>query len=419
MDRSTAARPDSEINSSVISEPARIDKSFEIQYISKLSNSPREIGKSQVRLPCYKVVLPFSVSSSLITDIFNASCRKYKFLISEQTSSSITAVQTLTSTVRNLFTCILPLSEEKKARTSSIVKLEISLNEKNCARVVQVQGTYGFPNRIFPVIQIFKELLEKSGTGFLKENKEETDFSLPTFQTAYYQVSRFLSNSETPASNIFRIFLEEFWERYEDISASARKTMEILNYVRSTIDQINETIAKTVTQYSRQAVEKYIFSKIYQHLKKIYVEKKSILCQDFLTKKDKLSIVSDRELMQRLEIKEKFRIKDCDQPYLSAIESLNGLDKHSSPIDKLNCILESTTNMKTTVIDYCKGREELETMDDQLPVIIFIVCKTGMDTLPAQIEFLIDYTRCNPSMDNENRLLINYDAAISFIVNDM
>ncbi|OMJ66371.1 hypothetical protein SteCoe_36791 [Stentor coeruleus] len=420
MDRSTVARPESEIESSIVSEQGRIDKSLELHYLPGTSKlSPREIGKSRVRLPCFKVVLPLSVSTSFLFDIFLTSCNKYKFLVSEQSSSSITAIQTLTSTMRNLFTCLLPISEEKKARTSSIVRIDVTVNEKNCARVVTVRGMYGFPNRICQVIQVFKDLLEKAGTEFVKENKEDSDLAMPTFQTAYYQVSRFLSNNEAPAGKLYSAFIEEFWGKYTDIPLAAQNTKAMVNFIKNSIDGINDLINKTVSQYSRLAIEKYIFTKIFAHVKKIYIEKKSEVTTRFLSKRSENQTKTDEELMQQLDVKEKFCIKGVKNPYFSAIESLNNLDKHSCPIDKLNCILESTTHMKTTVIDYWRGREELETMDDQLPVIIFIVCKTSLDNFPAQIEFLTDYTRVNTGMDNENRLLINYDAAISFILSDM
>jgi Vacuolar sorting protein 9 (VPS9) domain len=415
MERTIGARPESEINSSIISEPVKVDKSLEIQGSSI---SPREIGKSRVRLPYYKVVLPISITSNFLFDLFITSCNKHKFHISDQTPTSITGIQTLTSTVRNLFTCILPLSEEKKARTSSIVKLDIRLSEKNCARVVSIKGTYGFPNRIYPVIQMFKELLENTGTEFVKEAKEDNDYTLPTFQTAYYQISRFLSNNEVPSGKLFQAFIEEFLQKYGNASQAALNIKELNNFIKIALDGINDTVIKAVPQFSRQAIEKYAYAKIFPHVKKIYLEKTALLSRNFIEKRNIYSQETNESLMARLDIKEKFRIKDKN-PYLSAIENLNSLDKHTSPIEKLNCILESATNMKTTVIDYWKGKEELETMDDQLPVIIFIVCKTNLDSLPAQIEFLIDYTRFNTGVDNEHRLLINYDAAISYIINDM
>lgn len=419
MARSSIQRPESEIDSSIVSNPAKVDKSLEVAYIPGSQKSPREIGKSRVRLPSFKVVVPLSVTSSFLFDLFLSSCSKYKFLVTEQTSHSITAMQTLTSTMRNLFTCILPISEEKKAKTSSIVRIDIAVNEKNCARVVTVKGTYGFSNRIYQVIQFFKESLEKAGTEFLKENKEDQDYTLPTFQSAYYQVSRFLSNSEVPAGQMFLGFLEEFKNKFDNVETSANKVKEIHVMLKSSIDAVNEIVSPSVSQFSRLSVEKYVYSKLFPFIKDVYLCKKSTACAALQEKREKYRGKSDAELMKILEIKEKFCIQGSQRPYLSAIEALNGLEKHTSPVDKLNCILESTTHMKTTVIDYWKGKEELETMDDQLPVIIFIVFQVSIPTFPAQVEFLLDYTRVNNSMDNEHRLLINYDAAISFIISDM
>lgn len=419
MARSSIQRPESEINSSIVSDQAKVDKSLEVAYIPGSQKSPREIGKSRVRLPSFKVVVPLSVTSSFLFDLFLSSCSKHKFLVTEQTSHSITAIQTLTSTMRNLFTCILPLSDEKKAKTSSIVRIDIAVNEKNCARVVTVKGTYGFPNRIYQVIQMFKDMLEKAGTEFLKENKEESDYTLPTFQTSYYQVSRFLSNSEVPAGQMFLAFLEEFKNKFVDIEQTVTRVKELHNMLRNSIDSVNEVISPSVTQFSRLSVEKYVYSKLFPFVKEVYLHKKSVICSVLGEKREKYTGKTDTELMQILDIKEKFCIRGNERPYSTAIECLNGTEKYTSPIDKLNCILESTTHMKTTVIDYWKGKQELETMDDQLPVIIFIVFKVTIPTFPAQIEFLLDYTRANNGMDNEHRLLINYDAAISYILSDM
>ena len=303
--------------------------------------------------------------------------------------------------------------------TSSIIRLNIALNEKNCARVISITGLYGFPNRIYPVIQHFKQLLENTGAEFVKEEKEENNLAVPNFQTAYYQVSRFLSNTEIPSGKLYQAFIKEFYEKYSNIEKAAALSKEVLEYIKRIIDNINDLIIKTVSSNSRLAIEKYIYSKIFPQVKKIYEAKTFELSQNFEKKRKSLQDLNEDELMALLDVKEKFRIKGTKTPYFNAIENLNNLDKHSSPIDKLNCILESATQMKTTVIDYWKGKEELETMDDQLPVIIFIVTRTSLDCLPTQIEFLLDYTRTNAGMDNEHRLLINYDAAISFIIHEI
>ncbi|OMJ93118.1 hypothetical protein SteCoe_3932 [Stentor coeruleus] len=416
MDR----KPESEIESSIISEQAKTNKSINLFYLQPSSKtSPREISKSRIFLPCYKVILPLSISTSFLLDIFLASCKKQKFLISNQTPNSIIATQILASTIRNLFTCVLPISEDKKAKISSIVRIDVKVNEKNCARVVTIKGIHGFPNRICQVIQTFKKLLEKVDIEYFNENKEDNDYVLFNFQTVFYQVSRILSNTESPAGKIFLSFTEEFLKKYSDVHLAAQNTRAMMTFIKNSIDGINNIIGKNLLSHSRVAIEKFVFTKIFPHIKKIYCEKKSEITTRLHQKKQENLIKTDDELMRQLGIKSKFCIADVNNPYFSAIESLNSLDKHNCPIDKINCILESITHMKTTIIDYWHGREELEAMDDQLPVIIFIVFKTSLCTFPAQIDFMLDYSRVNAGMDNENRLLINYDAAVSFILSDM
>ena len=44
--------------------------------------------------------------------------------------------------------------------------------------------------------------------------------------------------------------------------------------------------------------------------------------------------------------------------------------------------------MRTTVLDYWKSKEELATMDDELPVVIYIVVMSSVESLASEIRFL-------------------------------
>lgn len=57
--------------------------------------------------------------------------------------------------------------------------------------------------------------------------------------------------------------------------------------------------------------------------------------------------------------------------------------------------------MRTCVLDYWKGREELGTMDDELPVIIYIFVMTSLANLPSEIMQLLDYVRRTDYFENE------------------
>lgn len=66
------------------------------------------------------------------------------------------------------------------------------------------------------------------------------------------------------------------------------------------------------------------------------------------------------------------------------------------------------SEMKTTVIDYSKGKFELLTMDDQMPIFIYIVAMTKIPNLSAELNLLWDYIKFQEkSYDTEQFLVTN------------
>jgi hypothetical protein len=60
-------------------------------------------------------------------------------------------------------------------------------------------------------------------------------------------------------------------------------------------------------------------------------------------------------------------------PYAEAIKAIERIQEYTNPREKLNCVNECFTRIKTTVVDHYKGKLELETMDDILPIFIYVV----------------------------------------------
>ena len=60
-------------------------------------------------------------------------------------------------------------------------------------------------------------------------------------------------------------------------------------------------------------------------------------------------------------------------PYAEAIKAIEKIQEFTNPRDKLNCINESFNRIKTTVVDHYKGKFEIETMDDILPIFIYVI----------------------------------------------
>ncbi|MEE4248370.1 MAG: hypothetical protein V2I33_23545 [Kangiellaceae bacterium] len=105
-------------------------------------------------------------------------------------------------------------------------------------------------------------------------------------------------------------------------------------------------------------------------------------------------------------------------PYRNAITAFNSVSAYQSPIEKLNAWLNAISMMKTEVVDYWNGSEALETMDDELPIVIFIVAMSSVPNLAAELAFLFCYVGKCVKFEREYRILTDVEASINFIVRE-
>jgi len=71
--------------------------------------------------------------------------------------------------------------------------------------------------------------------------------------------------------------------------------------------------------------------------------------------------------------------------------------------------------MKTAVVDYWRGKTELEAMDDQLPLQILIVACSDLETPAAEIRLLQDYIGKEDRYENECMLLTNFEVSVRYV----
>ena len=102
----------------------------------------------------------------------------------------------------------------------------------------------------------------------------------------------------------------------------------------------------------------------------------------------------------------------CDKdsfskPYNGAINELNKLNFAQAPCEKLTLLLMANSMMKTSVVDFHKGKVELSTMDDELPITIYVMSQTKVDNIMAELSFVDDYIRFFQEYESELRLITN------------
>lgn len=94
-------------------------------------------------------------------------------------------------------------------------------------------------------------------------------------------------------------------------------------------------------------------------------------------------------------------------PYFDAIQELEKINSCCSLRDKFDYIVSSNTLMKMCVIDFYHGKEEITTMDDELPILIFVTLNSKITNPFSQISLVDDYLSCFPEFDVERRFLFN------------
>lgn len=57
-------------------------------------------------------------------------------------------------------------------------------------------------------------------------------------------------------------------------------------------------------------------------------------------------------------------------------------------------------------------------MDDELPLLIFMVVRDSNEFFASEIGLLLDYTKATGVLEAEHRLITNFDASIAYILND-
>ena len=69
---------------------------------------------------------------------------------------------------------------------------------------------------------------------------------------------------------------------------------------------------------------------------------------------------------------------------------------------------------RSEAIDFNK-QYELFSMDDELPIIIYLTVYTSIEDLYARVMLLEDYVRNDPSLESERRIITNIKVSLDYI----
>jgi Vacuolar sorting protein 9 (VPS9) domain len=357
-----------------------------------------------------------------IQDIFSASASIYGYQLIEKTQTSAIAVQRETYSLKAMITCCIPGSIAPMPSMSS-VKLEILSDEYS--KLVVIRGLSGSPESNNEIINDFKNKLNlysespqdnrlsfresfDSKPSLYLESEPSTSLT-PRSNALSLDIHKILTTSQQGYNVILTQFMSELRSSIND---------QVFQVIRNKSEQITKDILlhhpETVNSlhYTRSIVEKFIYSKLYPDILSYYQDKNVLIDTNFSKVKAKLKI-EPQKILNLLQVSEIYQLNNMQIPYAEAKLVLDRLNKLKTPLDKINCLISTVACMKSCVVEYWKGSVEIQTMDDELPLLMYLLLISKIQNPQAEFNILSLYV--SEKLENESRIILNFVSAVSYL----
>ena len=362
----------------------------------KSLNSPAQVEI----FPIYRDFIPLSCPTEKILESFHSVCKQNKFKITYESSHRLIALYSPRFSLKRYFSCI---TGENNSDSLTQIELKIKIMAFPNQKLIIAQGLQGCKLKQALLINSFKSELSK-----ILINRDLYYNDQPNTARVNSEVWSFLM---TQAGQLMLTNLTESLKLKFELRQIKVMVAQIIK------SSFNHYPTSVKSQYLK-ALEQVIFSKFFNEISQFYREKMKETQEKFSDKISKFNEIPSSVLLEKLALKEKFKLSEDPEPYARPVKMLKEIKKKIVPLDKLNLMYEIHVAVRTTVLEYWKGKEELEAMDDILPIYIFIIIKAAEPTLPADISLLQDYIRVSQDMESEERLVVNYYVAVQYVLNE-
>ena len=317
-----------------------------------------------------------------------------------------------------------------KLLSNSVNKIKIIKQTKSFSK-------YNLEEMLNNQIKTKKDLLLKS-INFPKKKhqhltEEETIVEISNKKAnQYYDVYKTLSNTEYDLGKSIFDFIENFKKKSKEItSQDAEKKIEnvntrlimvdIVKMIESCTNTLNCSFNNNNVNYDSNffatASEQFIFNKIYPYLYEMYDKKYKNLNDEYLSiKKDINSNMSIKDIITDVGVREKYKGNE-EYPYKTVIENINKISYEKYLKNKFEILTQSSLEMRSCILDYTNGKDELESMDDELPIIIYIDTQVNIENLFAELNMVDDYIKCSMRDDLiQNKMVTNLLSGLLYII---
>ncbi|KAM3127796.1 hypothetical protein pb186bvf_020075 [Paramecium bursaria] len=198
-----------------------------------------------------------------------------------------------------------------------------------------------------------------------------------------------------------------------------KQLQEIYKLVTATHQGIindNNHLSKRQNQslfpFYKIAIERYIFSQMYQQLFAFYKQKYQE--QDLAVWNKKQEIIKRMTQVEMFNFLELKKVYQSPNLYKNSIKIFNQFTFVNIPQQQIQTLQNMMSYARSEAIDFNK-QYELFSMDDELPIIIYLTVYTSIEDLYARVMLLEDYVRNDPSLESERRIITNIKVSLDYI----
>ena len=266
--------------------------------------------------------------------------------------------------------------------------------------------------------ELEKDFSEINGSNtYIEENISMLEL-INKQATSFYEIYKILSQENYSVGKDLAVFINEFKIKNENIDKNYNRLPEQMKEIIQMRNKCENTFSnyfnmgqtfkynETAQKNSKIAIEKFLFNKVYYQLYDLYKKKYERENELFLEKKKKINErYSIKEIMEYLEIRPKFR---CLEEY----EAFNESQK-----SKFDTLIEAGLELRNTILGCHGGKNELNSMDDELPIFIYCTTQINIKNAPAEYHMVEDYLKYASAELDESKVVTNVMSSVTFICN--
>ena len=292
-------------------------------------------------------------------------------------------------------------------------------------------------NNIYNRIGSSTSIIDENDINQNNNNKSVKDYLSLLERTnndanQYFELYKIFSKKQYGLGKTITEFIYNFKREYKlsdkenninvnDIDTK-KVMMKITNIFEESTNTLNSTFncddeyIKDKTAFFYNASEQYILNKIYPTLYNIYNIKYKNDNEIYLKKKKEIkSKLTINEICDKIGIKEKLRGQKS-LPFNYVIDIINKISFEKSLKKKFEAMAQASLELRNCILEYTNCKCELNSMDDELPIVIYISTQINVENLYAELYMIDDYIKCS-LRDNlaENKMVTNLLSSLVYI----